>query len=363
MQADRFAAMSDRYTLYTMDNSPYSDKIRALLSYKKIPFVEHTENIEIRFGVLHARTGKTMVPVIITPDDQAMNDSTPMAAHLEGAHAKPATRWSDPAMDALAMLLEDYADEWLVRIMLTSRWYHDADASQNAAIIACGMTHGMYGVPFQKAAREFPPGIISNVPKMGATTENAESWYAMVPRILAAMDAALASSEFLTGSRAHLCDFAFYGMLNQIRRDPTGYGWMEKAPASVTAWLDRLESGCKEGGRDDGAPLADASSLVALTTEATQTYFRMSVANALAVEAESKEPVRAKLAAGFAFEAPPAKYNRKILSNNLTILESLYAGGGRLPKAVETVVLDELRPLRSGKSALLTETPALAAAL
>jgi hypothetical protein len=138
---------------------------------------------------------------------------------------------------------------------------------------------------------------------------------------------------------------------------------MEKAPASVTAWLDRLEAGCKDGGSDGGAPLADPSSLVALTTEAAQTYFRMSVANALAVEAESKEPVRAELAAGFAFEAPPAKYNRKILSNNLAILESLYAGGSRLPKAVESIVLGELQPLRSGKSALLADTPAVAAAL
>ena len=129
--------MSRSYKLYTMQNSPYSDKIRAFLAYKKLDVTEFLENAETRFTVLQARTGKTMVPVVITPDDEAMNDSTAIAAHIENAHPEPPTRWKDPETDAIAMLLEDYADEWLVRIMLSSRWYHAADSAQNAAIIAC----------------------------------------------------------------------------------------------------------------------------------------------------------------------------------------------------------------------------------
>jgi glutathione S-transferase len=311
------------YTLYTMDNSPYSDKIRALLRYKKLTFVEHTENLETRFSVLQARTGKTMVPVIVMPDDEALNDSTTIAAHLEKRHPTPATRWENPSMDAVAMLLEDYADEWLVRIMLASRWYHAADAAQNAAIIAAGMTHGLFGIDFQRAAKDFPPGIISSVPKMGATPENAESWYAMVPRILGAMAQVFEQAAFLTGSRPHLCDFAFYGMLNQIRRDPTGYGWISAGPKPVLAWLDRLETTCKEGGAESGGePISDTNALVALVREAAETYFRMSAANARAVDTGTKDPVRVTLAGGFAFEAPPAKYNRKILDANLALMRS-----------------------------------------
>jgi glutathione S-transferase len=348
------------YLLYTMQNSPYSDKVRALMAYKRIPFDERIENMRTRFEVLQARTGKTMVPVVISPDDRALNDSTTIAALLEERHPSPATRWSHAGADALAMLLEDYADEWLVRIMLTSRWYHDADAAQNAAIIACGMTSGVWGLDFQRAAKEFPPGIISTVPRMGATRENAEGWYAMVPRILTAMATALADSSFLTGSSPHLCDFAFYGQLNQIRRDPTGHGWLERAPEAVATWFDRVESACKgDAGDSAGEPLHDASSLSDLVDEAAQTYFRMSVANALAVERGGDEPVRATLRAGFEFTAPPAKYNRKILASNLEILERLYAGGGRLPAAAEDTMLTELRPLATGSSSLLVETPVL----
>jgi glutathione S-transferase len=356
------AALTTSWTLYTMQNSPYSDKIRAFLQYKKLSVTEHLENAQTRFSVLQARTGKTMVPVVITPDDAAMNDSTAIAAHVERVAPEPPTRWRDPETDCVAMLLEDYADEWLVRIMLSSRWYHPEDAAQNAAIIACGMTHGVPGLDFQRAAREFPPGIISTLPKMGATPSNAEGWYAMLPRALRALDAALARSLFLTGSAPHQADFAFYGQLNQIRRDPTGSGWIAEAPESVRDWLERLEAAFT--GTESPAPAAldDLASLRDLVEEMAETYLRMQVANALAVEAGEKE-VDATLREGFAFSAAPAKYNAKLLAANLDTLESLYASGRALPPAIGASILRELTPLASGGSPLVEQRPSLRAAL
>lgn len=354
--------MSRTWTLYTMQNSPYSDKIRAFLRYKKLAFVEHIENAETRFSVLQARTGKTMVPVVLTPDDQAMNDSTAIAAHVESVCPEPATRWKDPETDAVAMLLEDYADEWLVRIMLSSRWYHPADAAQNAAIIACGMTHGVPGLDFQRAARDFPPSIISTLPKMGATPENAEGWYAMLPRILAAIDEALAHSLFLTGSAPHLADFAFYGQLNQIRRDPTGSGWIAEAPEKVRDWIERIEAAFTGANQPAVVALDDLVSLVPLVGEMSATYLRMQVANALAVEAGLPE-VRVTLAGGLEFATGPAKYNAKLLAANLDTLEKLYAGGSKLPAAITTPIFRELKPLAEANSPLLEQRPSLAAAL
>lgn len=354
--------MTETWTLYTMQNSPYSDKIRAFLRYKKLPVTEYIENAETRFSVLQARTGKTMVPVVLTPADDAMNDSTAIAAHVERVQPDPPTRWTDPETDTVAMLLEDYADEWLVRIMLSSRWYHPADAAQNAAIIACGMSHGVPGIDFQRAAREFPPGIISTLPKMGATPANAEGWYAMLPRILDAYDRALSRSLFLTGSAPHQADFAFYGQLNQIRRDPTGSGWISAAPENVRQWLERMEFAFT--GKLEAAPVAldSLDSLDELVEEMASTYLRMQVANALAVEAGEAEVV-ATLREGFEFRTAPAKYNAKLLAANLATLERLYDAGRSLPSVVEAPILSELAPLKHRGSTLIAKTPALAAVL
>ena len=354
--------MTQTWTLYTMQNSPYSDKIRAFLKYKKLPVQEFLENAETRFSVLQARTGKTMVPVVITPSDEAMNDSTAIAAHVESIAADPPTRWKDPETDTVAMLLEDYADEWLVRIMLTSRWYHPADAAQNAAIIACGMTHGVPGLDFQRAAREFPPGIISTLPKMGATPENAEGWYAMLPRILGAFARALSRSLFLTGAAPHQADFAFYGQLNQIRRDPTGSGWISAAPEPVRDWLDRMEAVFTGNLTPASCALDDLDTLDELVEEMSSTYLRMQVANALAVDAGEKI-VRMTLRDGFEFATAPAKYNAKLLAANLATLEKLYSRSLTLPSVVGTPILRELAPLAAAGSALLEKAPSLRAAL
>ncbi|MFN2426710.1 MAG: glutathione S-transferase family protein [Candidatus Binatia bacterium] len=354
--------MASTYLLYTMQNSPYSDKIRALLHYKKLHVVENIENAETRFSVLQARTGKTMVPVVITPADEAMNDSTAIAANVEAAVPSPPTRWKDPETDTVAMLLEDYADEWLVRIMLASRWYHPADAAQNAAIIACGMTHGVPGLEFQRAAREFPPSIISTLPKMGATRENAEAWYAMLPRILAALERALARSLFLTGAAPHLADFAFYGQLNQIRRDPTGHGWVAEAPALVREWLERIEAVFTGKLDPASAALDDLASLRPLVEEMSSTYLRMQVANALAVEAAAPE-VRASLGGGLEFVCAPAKYNAKLLGANLDTLERLYSRDLALPPDIGAPIMRELAPLAAANSPLLETRPTLRAAL
>ena len=261
-------------------------------------------------------------------------------------------------MEALAMVLEDYADEWLVRIMLCSRWYHEADAAQNRAIIACGMTHGIYGMDFQRAAHEFPGPIIATIPRMGATPENAAGWYAMVPRILAATAAALTDSPFLTGGRPHLADFAFYGQLNQIRRDPTGYEWIQQGPEAVREWMNRLEQACNPAeDAPEGEPRADIEALAPLVREAAQTYFRMAVANAVAIERGERE-VHVELVESFDFEAPAARYNRKVFTAVLELLDRLYAGGGSLPEPVESILLAEFKPL-AHRTELLAECPAL----
>ncbi|HYC00696.1 MAG TPA: glutathione S-transferase [Candidatus Limnocylindrales bacterium] len=353
--------MSGTYTLYTMQNSPYSDKIRALLRYKRLPFDERIENGETRFTVLQARTGKTMVPVVITPDDRAINDSTTIAAHLEEAAPTPPTRWKQPVVDCLAMLLEDYADEWLVRIMLSSRWYHPADAAQNAAIIAANMTHGVYGLDFQTAARDFPPSIIATLPKMGATPENAETWYATFPRILDALDHALARSLFITGASPHQCDFAFYGQLNQIRRDPTGHDWINRGPERVREWMQRLEAACA-GEEPVVSPLSDVTSLEPLLRQMAGTYLRMQVANALAVEAGATL-VEAELVDGLSFRAAPARYNAKLLGNNLDLLDRVFAAGTEFPDVLFAPLRSELSSLRDAGSPLVTNRASLHAHL
>jgi len=352
--------MGTPYTLYVMSNSPYSDKIRMYLRLKRLPVVEVRENLRNREQVLRARTGRTMVPVVITPADEALNDSTHITRTLEAACPSPALRPADPGRRGLDALLEEYADEWVVRVMLASRWLHEPDAEQNRAVIATDMTCGAPEVPVAVAREMFPQGITATLPPMGATREALPFLLADLRALVADLDALFAAHRFLGGAEPTVADAAFYGQLNQIRRDPTGGGIVGDATRAHGRWLADLErraDGTAAEHPGDTAP--DGEALAPLARRIATTYLRFAVANARALEEAPKGPLAVTLADGVPFHAARAGYNRKCLQALLAELETAIGAAGRLVGgATDAAIFAEL----AGLGKLLAPYPALARA-
>src|SRR5439155_1023578 len=241
--------MAAHYTLYVMSNSPYSDKIRMYLKLKRLPVVEVRENLRNREQVLRARTGRTMVPVVITPADEALNDSTHITRTLEAACPVPALRPADPGRRGLDALLENYADEWVVRVMLGSRWLHEPDAELNRTVIAADMTCGAPEVEVAAAKEMFTQGITATLPPMGATRETLGFLLDDLSGLVTDLDALFAAHRFLGGAEPTVADLAFYGQLNQIRRDPTGRVMVGDPGRAHGRWLAELEAAVAAAGR------------------------------------------------------------------------------------------------------------------
>jgi glutathione S-transferase len=353
--------VSTPYTLYVMSNSPYSDKIRMYLRLKRLPVIEVRENLRNRETVLRARTGKTMVPVVITPTDEAMNDSTHITRALETAHPEPALRPADPGRRGFDALVEDWADEWIVRAMLASRWLHAPDAEQNRSIIAADMTCGATDVPLATAKEVFPQGITATLPPMGATSETLGFLLDDLRGLAADLEAIAAAHRFLGGPEPTVADLALYGQLNQVRRDPTG-GTIVGAPSlpHLARWfadVERRAEGAPAEHRGEQPP--DAVALTPLARRIAGTYLRFAVANAVALEEAPKGPLAVELAGGVRFTAARAGYNRKCLHGLLGELEAAVAAAGRLVGGEpDRLVLAELAKL----GPLLTPFPALARA-
>ena len=348
------------YTLYVMSNSPYSDKIRMYLRLKRLPMVEVRENLRNREQTLRARTGKTMVPVVITPADQVMNDSTHITRALEVACPTPALRPTEPGRCGLDALLEDYADEWVVRVMLASRWLHEPDAEQNRTVIAADMTCGAPEVAVAMAREMFSQGITATLRPMGATREALGFLLDDLRGLVADLDTLFAGHRFLGGAEPTVADLAFYGQLNQIRRDPTGGGVVGDPARTHGRWLADIER------RADGAPAEhgggaapDGEALAPLARRIARTYLRFAVANAKALEEAPKGPLAVELADGVPFHAARAGYNRKCLQALLGELEAAVAAAGRLVGGpVDRAIFAEL----AGLGKLLAPYPALARA-
>jgi len=349
--------MAAHYTLYVMSNSPYSDKIRMYLKLKRLPVVEVRENLRNREQVLRARTGRTMVPVVITPADEALNDSTHITRRLEAACPSPAVRPADPGRCGLDALLEDYADEWVVRVMLASRWLHEPDAEHNRTVIAADMTCGAPEVEVAVAKEMFPQAIMATLPPMGATRETLGFLLNDLGGLVTDLDALFAAHRFLGGAEPTVADLAFYGQLNQIRRDPTGRVMVGDPARPHGRWLadvERWADGAEAEHAGDAAPEAEA--LAPLARRIARTYLRFAVANAKALEEAPKGPLTVELDDGVPFRAARAGYNRKCLQALLGELEVAVVAAGRLVGgAADREIFAEL----AGLGGLLAPYPTL----
>ncbi len=98
--------------------SPFCVKVRDALRYKRIPFdtINATSPIQVRR--LNPR-GK--LPVMID-DGVKLADSTEIIRHLEARHPEPRLYPQDPRTRAMALMLEDWADESLYWHVVYERW-------------------------------------------------------------------------------------------------------------------------------------------------------------------------------------------------------------------------------------------------
>ena len=118
--------------------SPYSRKLRAVLRFRRIP------HVWIQRGSAADRDRPQppvdLLPVLVFPDaaggaGEACIDSTPLIRRLEAEYEGRSVIPPDPAVAFLDALLEDYADEWVTKMMFHYRWAFAADVVKAAAIL------------------------------------------------------------------------------------------------------------------------------------------------------------------------------------------------------------------------------------
>ena len=115
------------YLLYGVEASYYAAKIRACLAYKRIPFEEQQATRRVYAEQILPRVGWPVVPVLITPQDETVQDTSEMCDLIEARHAEPPLLPRDAAARVLSTLLEFLGDEWLKLPAMHYRWNYNYD--------------------------------------------------------------------------------------------------------------------------------------------------------------------------------------------------------------------------------------------
>jgi glutathione S-transferase len=170
-----------------------------------------------------------------------MSDTTPIIQHLEREHPSPGVIPSNQVLRFIALLLEDYADEWLWRPAMHYRWSYSHDRELLSSIIVDELLNHIPIPRFVKRQviqRRQRGGFVIGDGVRSETWDHVEAGYFAA---LDNMTSMLEGRPFLLGNTPSVADFGFMGpMLRHFSQDPTPADLMRDRAPAVYAWVARV---------------------------------------------------------------------------------------------------------------------------
>jgi len=223
--------------------SLYSGKTRAYLRYKKIPYREQLSNAD--YANIQQHIGRKIIPVIITPEGEYIQDTTVIIDRLEDRFPTPSIYPDTPWQRLVSLLLEVYGDEWLLLPAMHYRWQFRRQnlwfvLSQFGDVIKPhwpGWAKPLVGIPvalyFGRMYR----------PLMGLDPETEPELEKATGEFLRDFNRHLEDHDFLLGSRPSIGDFGLVSPLfAHMAQDPYPKAWMQDIAPRVYDWTRRMQN-------------------------------------------------------------------------------------------------------------------------
>ena len=301
--------MADRYRIFGVELSPYSVKVRSYFRYKGIPHQWIIRNPDSQSEYQkYARL--PIVPLVVTPQNEGLQDSTPIIEHLESVHPQPSIHPPDPVAAFVSVLLEEFGDEWGNKWMFHYRWARDVDQLSSAGRIARMMMPALDEQQFSAAVAQVRERMVGRVGFVGSNPQTAPQIEDSFCQALAMLETHLANRAYLFGARPAFGDFAMWGQLYNLWTDPTPGAIIEARATNVLAWIHRMLWPRAEGNFEDWASL-EPTLMPLLERQVGRLFMPWTIANASAI-ADGREEFSVELA-GRTWTQKPQKYHAKSL--------------------------------------------------
>lgn len=229
--------------LYGAPASPFATKVRAYFRHKNIPFVEYLPSAGAITKVIRPRTGKMMIPIVITPQDQCLQDSSCIIEHFEERFPQNSIYPTSPKQQLVASLLECFGDEWLVNAAMHYRWdfkqsnlwFLINDLGKITTNNAPKIIHPFVGLlPYfviSRTARNLlglNPGICTGVEKS-------------FNQLIVDLDNHFKAYPYLLGERPSIADYSLCGVFaGCFFRDPHPKKILQRKTPNLIKWIKRV---------------------------------------------------------------------------------------------------------------------------
>ncbi len=309
--------MSDRYRIYGVELSPFSVKIRSYFRYKQIPHEWIVRNAASMAD--YQKFAKIpIIPLVVTPDEQGLQDSTPIMEAMDALFPEPSTRPNDAVSAFLSLLIEEFGDEWGNKWMFHLRWAREEDRLSAAGRIAGTMAPAGNEEARLAVRTQIIERMTGRVHFVGSNPVTAPQIEQSFLDGLALLEPHLATRPYLFGGRPAWGDFGLWGQVYNAWTDPTGAAWIENTAPHVLDWIHRMLNPTTEGDFEDWSSL-EGTLLPFVKDQIGELFCPWTVANAAAMGAGSDEfSVELK---GQTFTQIPQKYHAK----SLQVIRAKYA--------------------------------------
>ena len=322
--------MTELYRIFGSEMSPYSVKVRSYARYKGIPheWIPRTTASEEAYRK-YARL--PIVPTVATPQDEGLQDSTPIMETLDARFPEPSIHPADPALAFLSALIEEFGDEWGNKLMFHHRWFAQVDQLASAQTLARLAQPQADEAEVAQWAAMILQRMSTRGHFVGSSPANAPLITGYYFELLDLLEAHLRTRKYLFGGRPAFADFGLGGQLYECSVDPTcGAGMRARGPA-VLDWCHRMMEPREDGPFETWESLAPT--LKPLLAYIGRYFLPWTAANAGALEAGEAE-FTVDLPGG-AYTQPPQKYHAR----SLGVLRARYAA--LADNAALKAILDE----------------------
>ena len=246
----------DRF--YAAEFSYFSAKVRPALRYKRVPYVEILPTPAVYRQVIVPRTGLSFIPVLVTAEDETLQDSSEILDALERRFPAPPLYPRAAVLRAVAYLIELYADEFLILPGLHYRWSFPESVTKARADFAA-ITGNV------EASRAFADRISGMLPFVGVVPASIPAIEAHTHDLLDRLSAHFSRHLYVLGQRPSLADCALMGPLHaHLYLDAVPARLMRERAPLVCHWIQRMSNPDPDGFGEWAAPAELAPTLTPL---------------------------------------------------------------------------------------------------
>lgn len=214
--------MTRPYIVYGVPYSLFTRKLEAALDWFALPYETHPKDTHNdatggpSAGEIESRSGTHQIPVLHTPENWMLSDTTPILGMLD---ERVPTRRLFPtgALGVLVHTLEEVLDEWVARVMVHYRWHYEENTRMVIARIV-GRALDLEEARAHPLAQWGPRACRATGTDSARQREAVEVEYFA---LLEALEEQLGVSRYALGGRPSAVDAALLGGLRgHILHDP-----------------------------------------------------------------------------------------------------------------------------------------------